>query len=106
MKHLMIKVNGKNLAQRVNLQQNDVSGIFDHYFQDTDDLNINIDNFIKDYFENENAGDEIIYKFIDDSKINETGHYTDENDDVWLTIATMNDLRHEVKQELEYQKNA
>lgn len=106
MKHLMLNVtNNQNLSFCVNAQNKGVQEIFDHSLATYEgDLNeIDIDEFINAGIDLLNAGEEILYCFIEEDKISDTGFYEDGNKELWLDIATMDNLRHEITQEINYQ---
>lgn len=106
MKHLCLKINesNQNIAYCVNQQREGVKGMFDHTLAECDDLDsVDINALIKAVIDDRNNGEEEIMRLIDESEINDNG-FANQDDQLWLTIGTYDDLITEVKQEIEYQR--
>jgi hypothetical protein len=106
MKNLMKNVTNRNLSEIVNEGKKGIKGLFDGTLEEAENLNeINIDEHIEAVVEWANAGEEIVYKFEEDENIPQNGLIADEEDIMlWYSVASYDELKKEVEQEIEYQK--
>jgi hypothetical protein len=102
----MKNVTNRNLSEIVNEGIKGIKGLFDGTLEETENLNdIDIDAHIEAAIEWANAGEEIVYKFEEDENIPQNGLIADKEDiTLWYSVASYDELKKEVEQEIEYQK--